>query len=392
MRGHVIKRYKGSYTIVLNMGVDPATGKRKQQWVSVKGTKKDAEKRLAELLHQIDTGTFMKPGKTTLAEYLERWLKDYVWPNLAPRTAEGYQYIIRIHLIPCLGNIHLTQLKPEHLQRYYSDRLSCGRWDGNGGLSPRSVRHHHMALHSALQNAVKWGLILRNPADAVDPPRCSRSEIHTLDEDGVQAFLEATKHTSYYPIFYLAIYSGMRRSELLALRWEDVDLIFSQVYVNRSLHHLRDGSFVFRQPKTSNGRRTVALSPSTVLVLKEHRENQEAQCLMMGTLLRDDDLVYSNLDGSPLLPDTVSHAWTKLAKRLGKPEIRLHDARHSHASLMLKQGVHPKIVQERLGHASIQTTLDIYSHVAPGLQQAAAAHFDEWLANGQRSNALEKVR
>jgi len=392
MRGHVIKRYKGSYTIVLNMGVDPATGKRKQQWVSVKGTKKDAEKRLAELLHQIDTGTFMKPGKTTLAEYLERWLKDYVWPNLAPRTAEGYQYIIRIHLIPCLGNIHLTQLKPEHLQRYYSDRLSCGRWDGNGGLSPRSVRHHHMALHSALQNAVKWGLILRNPADAVDPPRCSRSEIHTLDEDGVQAFLEATKHTSYYPIFYLAIYSGMRRSELLALRWEDVDLIFSQVYVNRSLHHLRDGSFVFRQPKTSNGRRTVALSPSTVLVLKEHRENKEAQCLMMGTLLRDDDLVYSNLDGSPLLPDTVSHAWTKLAKRLGKPEIRLHDARHSHASLMLKQGVHPKIVQERLGHASIQTTLDIYSHVAPGLQQAAAAHFDEWLANGQRSNALEKVR
>ena len=158
MRGHIIKRYKGSYTIVLNLGVAPATGKRKQQWVSIKGTKKDAEKRLAELLHQLDTGTFMKPGKTTMSEYLERWLKDYVWLNLAPRTAEGYESIIRRHLIPALGNIPLTQLKPEHLQKYYSDRLSHGRCDGKGGLSPRSVRHHHMTLHSALQNAVRWGL------------------------------------------------------------------------------------------------------------------------------------------------------------------------------------------------------------------------------------------
>lgn len=392
MRGHIIKRYTGSYTIVLNMGVDPSTGKRKQQWVSVKGNKKVAEKKLAELLHQIDTGTFMKPGKTNLAEYLERWLKDCVWPNLAPRTAEGYEYIIRIHLIPCLGHIHLTQLKPEHLQRYYSDRLSSGRCDGKGGLSPRSVRHHHMALHSALQNAFKWGLIQRNPADAVDPPRCSRSEIHTLDEDGVQAFLEAAKHTSYYPIFYLALFTGLRRSELLALRWQDVDFLYCQLYISRSMHHLKTGEIVFRQPKSAKGNRTVALSPSTVLVLKKHRENQELQCLMMGTLLRDDDLVFSNLNGSPLLPDSVSHAWTKLAKRLEKPEIRFHDARHSHASLMLKQGIHPKIVQERLGHASIQTTLDIYSHVAPGLQQAAAAHFDEWLVNGQRSNTVEKVR
>ena len=202
MRGHVIKRYKGSYTIVLNMGVDPATGKRKQQWVSVKGTKKDAEKRLAELLHQIDTGTFMKPGKTTLAEYLERWLKDYVWPNLAPRTAEGYQYIIRIHLIPCLGNIHLTQLKPEHLQRYYSDRLSCGRWDGKGGLSPRSVRHHHMALHAALQNAVKWGLIQRNPADAVSPQRLRKQKYTpgTNMRFAVSSMLRKTRSITQYSI------------------------------------------------------------------------------------------------------------------------------------------------------------------------------------------------
>lgn len=130
MRGSIIKRGKSSYTVVLNLGIDPQTGKRKQQWVSVKGTKKDAEKRLSELLHQLDNGMFIKPGKTTLREFLERWLKDYAWPNLAPRTAEGYEHIIRRHLIPALGNMTLMQLKPEHLQKYYSEKLSSGRcWE-----------------------------------------------------------------------------------------------------------------------------------------------------------------------------------------------------------------------------------------------------------------------
>ena len=155
MRGHIIKRYKNSYTVVLNLGVDPTTGKRKQQWVSVKGTKKDAEKRLSELLSQLDNGTFMKPSKTTLGEYLERWLKDYVWPNLAPRTAEGYESIIRQHLIPHLGNITLTQVKPEHLQRYYSEMLRSGRCNDNSSLSAQTIRHHHTALHKALQTAVE---------------------------------------------------------------------------------------------------------------------------------------------------------------------------------------------------------------------------------------------
>ena len=391
MRGHVIKRYKGSYTIVLNMGVDPATGKRKQQWVSVKGTKKDAEKRLAELLHQIDTGTFMKPGKTTLAEYLERWLKDYVWPNLAPRTAEGYQYIIRIHLIPCLGNIHLTQLKPEHLQRYYSDRLSCGRWDGNGGLSPRSVRHHHMALHSALQNAVKWGLIQRNPADAVSPPKAQKPEIHTWDEYEIRRFLDAMKDSFYYPIFYLALFTGLRRSELLALRWQDVDSLYCQLYVSRSMHHLKTGEIIFRQPKSAKGNRTVALSPSTIEMLREYRERQEAEAVLLGKSMTDNDLVFCHPDGSPLLPGTISHAWDKAVRRSGLKVIRLHDARHTHASYMLKQGIHPKVVQERLGHSSIQVTLDTYSHVAPGIQEKAAARLDDIFKTERRNDPVETV-
>ena len=391
MRGHIVKRYEGSYTIVLNLGIDPATGKRKQQWVSVKGTKKDAEKKLAELLHQLDTGTFMKPGKTKLADYLERWLQDYVKPNLAPRTSEGYEYITRIHLVPCLGNITLTQLKPEHLQRYYSDRLTRGRVDGRGGLSPRTVRHHHMALHCALQNAAKWGLIQRNPADAVGPPRAQKVEMQTWDEFEVRHFLEATKDSLYYPMFYLALFTGLRRSELLALRWHDIDFLYCQIYVSRSMHHLKTGEIVFRQPKSTKGNRTVALSPSTLKVLREYREKQEANAVLLEKSLTDNDLVFCHPDGSPMLPGTLSHAWNKAIRRAGLRTIRLHDARHTHASYMLKQGIHPKVVQERLGHSSIQVTLDTYSHVAPGIQEKAAARLDEIFSSTPVSNPAEAV-
>ena len=391
MRGHIVKRYKNSYTIVLNLGVDPTNRKRKQQWFSVKGTKKDAEKRLAELLHQVDTGTFIKPDKITFGEYLNRWLEDYVRPNLSPRTVEGYESIVRCHIIPTLGKILMTQLKPEHLQRYQSEKLSNGRWDGKGGLEPRTVSHHHTTLHRALKIAVKWGLLTQNPADAIEPLRCQRNEVQTMDEDGVDTFLEAAKMTRYYPLFYLALYTGMRRSELLALRWSDVDLLYCQLSVNRSLHRLRDGSIVFNPPKTLRARRSIALTPSTVLVLKEHREKQEAVCLMMGSILNENDLAFSEPDGRPWLPDTVSHAWMKLARRLGMGHISLHDARHTHASLMLKEGIHPKIVQERLGHASIQTTLDIYSHVAPGLQEAAAVRFDEIFTRKTKNEAVKNV-
>jgi integrase len=385
MRGHIRKRGKNSYSIAISLGKDSTTGKYKQQWISVKGNKKDAEKRLAELLHQLDNGTFIKPGKTTLAEYLERWLEDYAWPNLAPRTAEGYEHIINRHLIPALGNIPLTQLKPEHLQRYYSEKLSKGRCDGNGGLSPRTVRHHHVTIHGALESAVKWGLLSRNVADGVSPPRCQRPEWHTLSEDDIHTFLNAAQKTPYFALFHTALYSGMRRSELLALRWSDIDLLLCQVYVTRTLHHLRDGSIVFRAPKTAKGRRMVALSPSATSVLREHKEKQKLDRVMLGIPLKDDDLVFSDLEGKALLPNTVTHAWTKLVRRTGLKEIRLHDARHSHASLMLKAGTHPKIVQERLGHSSVTITLDTYSHIVPGLQEAAAESFDK-LLNGRREN------
>ncbi len=390
MRGHIVKRYKNSYTIVLSVGRDPVTNKPRQQWVTVKGNKKDAEKKLAELLHQIDNGIYIKPGKITLREFLERWLRDYAWANLAPRTAEGYEHIVRRHLIPAMGNVLLDQLKPETLQRYYTDKLEGGRCDGKGALSPRTVRHHHVILHNALDKAMKWGLLSRNPADAVSSPRCHRPEWNILNEDDIRTLLEAAKKTPYYALFYVAIFTGMRRSELLALRWSDVDLLLSQIYVTRTLHHLRDGSIAFRAPKTAKGRRMISLSPSVSSVLRKYKEGQKLDRAMLGISLKEDDLVYSDLKGKPLLPNTVTHAWIKLVRRTGLKGIRLHDARHSHASLMLKAGTHPKIVQERLGHSSVTITLDTYSHVTPGLQEAAAARFDELVAPKHENEVMKK--
>ena len=161
MRGHIIKRGKNSYSLAISLGRDATTGKYKYQWVTVKGTKKDAEKRLAELLHQLDNGTFIRPGKTTLGEYLERWLKDYAQANLSPRGFERYRGIITKHIVPDLGGILLAQLRPEHLQKHYSVKL-------NDGLSAGTVRYHHAVLHAALQTAIKWGLVSRNVADAAD--------------------------------------------------------------------------------------------------------------------------------------------------------------------------------------------------------------------------------
>jgi len=270
--------------------------------------------------------------------------------------------------------------------------LKSGRRNSSGGLSAQTVRHHHTALHKALQTAVEWGLLGRNVADAVRPPRAQRSEMRTWDEDDISRFLQATKDTPYYALFYLALFTGMRRSELLALRWQDVDFILSQVYVSRGLHVLKGSKITFRQPKTAKGRRTVALPPSAILLLKEHREKQALDHAMLGIPLKDDDFVFCDLHGKPLLPNTVTHAWITLVRRTGLKRIRLHDARHSHASIMLKQGIHPKIVQERLGHSSIQITLDTYSHVAPGLQEAAAKRFDEAFTTKYNEHAGETVR
>ncbi|NQT73709.1 MAG: site-specific integrase [Chloroflexi bacterium] len=372
-----VNRLINSWVIVVELGRDPVTKKRRQQWQSIKGTKKDAEREMRVLLTSLETGTYLKPTKMTLGEYLERWLRDYVQTNVRPKTAEGYVNKINRHILPELGQIPLTDLKPSHIQEFYRLKLESGRVDGEGGLGPSTVNQMHRILSASLRHAVKWGLVGRNVAEAVDPPRIPRNEPHTLDSKDVNTLLEAIKGTPYHPVFHLAIYTGLRRSELLGLRWRDIDLDMATLSIVQTRMQLPGGKSFFQEPKTSKGRRQVALSPSSVLMLREYREQQELQSIMAGWVITPDSPVFCYEDGSPILPDTITHVFIKFARKVGLHGVRFHDLRHTHASLMLKQGIHPKVVSERMGHSTVSITLDVYSHVTPGIQQAAALAFEE---------------
>ncbi|MBM4432538.1 MAG: site-specific integrase, partial [Chloroflexi bacterium] len=325
-------------------------------------------------IHELDSGTYIAPNKTTVAQYLRHWLLECGKPSLTPRSYERYKGIVEKNLIPAIGRIRLVELRPEHIQRHYSNLI-------DRGLAARTVRYDHIVLHSALRMAVKWQLVPRNVADAVEPPKPKQSEMQTWDSDEVAQFLEAAKKTPHYVLFYTALYTGARRSELLGLSWRHIDFLYSQMNIERGLHWTKGEGYMFTQPKTARSRRTIALSPSLTLLLREHKEKQGCAYLLAGKPLTDGDLVFSHPDGSPLFPNSVSRAWVTLARKAGVKVIRFHDARHSHATLLLRQGAHPRVVQERLGHSTIATTLDVYSHVTPGLQEAVAARFDEAMSN-----------
>ena len=341
-------------------------------------SKRDAQRRLIEILADGDKGGIVPtPTGITVGDFLRQWLEDSARLRVRTRTAEGYAEKIEGHLIPGLGRVLLRRLQPDQVQEFYRKCLDNGRVDGHGGLSPRSVLHLHRILHAALRDAIKQNLIVLNAAAAATPPRPAHREMNTFSGIEMSRFLESAKTSPYYPVFYLALYTGLRRGELLGLRVRDIDVTLGMLSVTRAMHQLRNGEIVFTEPKSKSGRRTVALPPSAALVLKEHLSKLESDRYLLGVPLTHDDLVFSWPDGRPMLPGGVSHAWINLARSLGYDGVRFHDGRHTHASIMLSQNVHPKVVQERLGHSNIGITLDTYSHVLPGLQEAAALRFDE---------------
>jgi len=234
------------------------------------------------------------------------------------------------------------------------------------------------------------GLVGRNVAEAVDPPRVERKNLASLAPEDIPQFLEAAQDTPYSVLFYTALYTGMRLGELLGLRWCDVDLDMASLSVVQSLYK-RCGVCKMIEPKTSHSRRQIAMSPSLALLLRKHKTDQQAQRILLGKPLADSDLVFCHPDGEPLDPGVVSHTFSKVLKKAGLPHIRFHDLRHTHATLLLKAGIHPKIVSERLGHASVGITLDTYSHVLPGLQERAAERFDEMLEARVIAESVSKM-
>ena len=385
MQGHIRQRGKRSWAIVLELGRD-TSGKRRQRWYSGHRTKKDAQRELARLLHTLHSGAYVEPYRATVAEYLEQWLKDYAKTNVTAKTFERYAEIARLHLVPNLGHYALSKLHPLHIVAYYTSALQTGRRDGRGGLSAQTVTHHHRVLHGALQQAVKWQLLARNPADAVEPPRSQRKEMCALDEPETARLLNAAKGTRLYMPILLAVTTGMRRGEILGLRWQDLDLTTSMLSVRQSLEQTK-ARVAFKQPKTVKGRRVIALPQITVEALHEHKKEQAKQRLLLGPDYRDHGLVLANVDGTPWAPNSFTSSYRSLVARLGLAQIRFHDLRHTHATQLLRQGVHPKVVSERLGHSSIGITLDVYSHVLPGMQEDAARRIDVALRTALQEEA-----
>lgn len=374
MKGSIRQQGKQSWEVRIYIG-RREDGRKLYRSHTVHGNKKDAQRELAKLLHEFNTGAYVEPSRMTVKEYLERWLQDYARSSVAPKTFERYAEIVRLHLIPALGAIPLAKLQPLHIQGCYSDALRAGRRDGKGGLSAQTVLHHHRVLREALQQAVRWQLLARNPADAVEPPRPQPKEMCALDEQQAARLLDAAKGSRLYAPVVLAVTTGMRRGEILALRWQDVDLQAGTLSVRQSLEQTRDG-LTFKQPKTQKGRRVVALPPLAVEALRRHKAEQAKERLLLGPGYQDNGLVCAQPDGQPWRPDALTNAFAYLVRKAGVPPVRFHDLRHSHATLLLRQGVHPKVVSERLGHATVGITLDTYSHVLPGMQEEAARKLD----------------
>lgn len=383
MTGTLIQRSEGSWSIVVYLGRDPISGKKRQKWNTFHGNKKQAQAELTRTLHEFNTGAYVEPAKLTVAEYLERWLNDYAKTNVAGKTFERYCGIVRRQLVPALGSVQLCKLKPLQIQSYYSQALQSGRLPQAGrkndpsGLSARTVLHHHRVLHDALALAVEWQLLARNPADAVRAPKPEAVEMRALNEAETVWLLEVAKGTRLYVPVLFAVTTGVRRGELVGLRWADI--ASDKAAIRRSVEQTKEGGIRFKPPKGRKGR-PIELLQITLDALAEHRQAQGRDKLSIGDLYEDQDLIFAREDGSIWKPDTLTTGFSRLAQKAGFADVRLHDLRHSHATQLLIGGVHPKIVSERLGHSKVSITLDLYSHVLPGMQKDAVKGLDAALS------------
>jgi integrase len=336
-------------------------------------TRAEAAAKLAKALSDREDGLVFDAGRLTVGDYLDRWLDASVKGTVRMTTYQGYERIVRLHIGPSLGRIRLKDLTPANVRGLYRERLQAG-------LSPRMVQLVHVTLHKALKQAVMDGLLPRNATDAVKAPRPERKEISPLSPEQARALLRAAEGDRLETVYVLAVGTGMRQGELLGLKWEDVDLEGGTVQVRRTLSTATGGGFSFGPPKTAKSRRSVKLPGTATSALKKHRRAQLEERMRLAELFADHGLVFASRVGTPISrQDLVTRSFKPLLRRAGLPDVRFHDLRHTCATLLLGRGVHAKLVQELLGHSTISVTLDTYSHVLPGMSDAAAGAMDEAL-------------
>jgi integrase len=354
-----------AYRIDLGLGAD---GRRDQRQVAGFRTRREAEAALADALYELRRGEFVAPDKTTLADFVEEWLVA-VRAELAESAWDNYRRLLRGYVLPRLGHVRLVDLTPQRIQATYAELLESGKRNGDG-LAPKSVQQVHKTLHRALADAVRWRKLAHNPADAVRGPRVERREPTAWSAEQARAFLGAIVEDRLFALYLLALNTGMRRGELAGLRWRDVDLEAGTVTVaqQRTTSGYR---VVVTEPKKQS-RRVIPVDSPVVEALRRHRTAQLEERLFIGQAWVDSGYVFVREDGEPYHPQRLRVMFEQLCAQAGVAPIRLHDLRHTMATIALQAGIHPKVVQERLGHASISITLDLYSHVAPTIQREAA--------------------
>jgi integrase len=375
MRGYIVKK-KSRYYAVIYEGIDPATGKEVRRYHPAGTVRRDAERLLNALVRKVHDGEYVRPERLTLGEYLtELWLPGKA-TQLKPSTLASYRRAVETHIVPALGPIQLQQLAPEHLERFYAEKIAEGRRDGGGGLSSKTVRNLHVVIRKALADAMRKGRISRNVASLTDPPRTVRDakpiELRYWTASELRQFLNANEDHRHWPAWFTAAFTGLRRGELLGLRWRDVDSEAQRLAVRQTLLSI-EYKLSISDGKSENAERVVDLDDRTVAVLRAHRARQAEERLLVGAAYEDQDLVFAHPDGRPIHPDVFSQSFERRVASSGLPRIRFHDLRHTHATLMLAAGVPVKVVSERLGHAIPGFTQSVYQHVIPGMQSDAAA-------------------
>jgi integrase len=407
MRGHVRHRGEsscGSWEYIVDVGLAAAqrcTACNKRLWVERRpqeqcpkcggalrereerrretkagfATQKECQAAMNKLLVAVEQQSYAAPTKASVREYLTKEWLPAVKATIRPSTYNSYVQHVECHIAPHIGSVKLAKLTGSQVNALYGKLAETGRKDGKRGLSPMTIHHVHSCLHKACRDAVRWGYISRNPLDAADPPRKKGDgtrEMQTWTKEQLKAFLDSVADERLSPLWHTIAMTGMRRGEALGLRWSDVDIENARLSVRRALGPV-SREVVVSEPKTVKGRRVIALDPGTVEVLKAQAARQLEEQNDWDEAWVETGLVFTVENGAALDPESVTRYFRRAVKLSLLPSIRLHDLRHTHATLALQAGIHPKVVSERLGHATVSITLDTYSHAIPAMQEEAAA-------------------
>ncbi len=369
MRGHVRKR-GATWTWYLDVEPDPLTGRRRQQTRGGYTSKKACEAGLNEAIAKQRAGELAKPSRLTVKGFLEdQWLPA-VRTRVRPSTYANYRTNTSVHVVPLLGDVQLQRLTPAHLNAFYGRLLSDRRRDGRG-LAWKTVHNIHAMLHKALKDAMRWGHVVRNVADAVDAPSGLNPEMQVWTPAQLRDFLTHVRDDSLFAAWMLFATTGMRRSEVAGLRDLDLDLDAGYAAPRRP-RVVVDYAVVVSEPKTQKGRRLLALDPATVAALRDHLARKAEERAVVGPGYADNRLLFTYPDGRPLHPDFITASFRRRVRAAGLPAIRLHDVRHTYATTALLAGVPVKVISERLGHSTTAITENLYMHVLPGMDRTAA--------------------